>query len=227
MLPLAGYLDRISARSGEPVAVKVSSEAREPYHADLVQVIHADPNPQGPGMKLRPVPCGFAGAYPSRVQPVCPGSYGVVDQGLVVPEGGAIRVRVQPGLLSAPQPVLALGGTVLLVAGDGCRLEVDGRLVAAVPAPMLERRWYELEARFAGGRAMLAQRALQRTWGVADGGTGDGVAAPPGGPRLLLAADEAGGRALRWPAGRPGPARPGRHAHGRMGLLGRHRHGRD
>lgn len=194
MLPLAGYLDRISARSGEPVAVKVSSAAREPYHADLVQIIHADPNPQGPGMKLRPVPCGFAGAYPSRVQPVCPGSYGVVDQGLVVPEGGAIRVRVQPGLLSAPQPVLALGGTVLLVAGDGCRLEVDGRLVAAVPAPMLERRWYELEARFAGGRAMLAQRALQRTWGVADGGTGDGVAAPPGGPRLLLAADEAGGR---------------------------------
>ena len=194
MLPLAGYLDRISARSGEPVAVKVSSAAREPYHADLVQIIHADPNPQGPGMKLRPVPCGFAGAYPSRVQPVCPGSYGVVDQGLVVPEGGAIRVRVQPGLLSAPQPVLALGGTVLLVAGDGCRLEVDGRLVAAVPAPMLERRWYELEARFAGGRAMLAQRALQRTWGVADGGTGDGVAAAPGGPRLLLAADEAGGR---------------------------------
>jgi len=192
MLPLAGYLDRISARPGEPVAVKVSSTAREPYHADFVQIIHADPNPQGPGMKLRPVPCGFAGAYPSRVQPVCPGSYGVVDQGLAVPEGGAIRVRVQPGLLSAPQPVLALGGTVLLLSGDGCRLEVDGRLVAAVPAPMLERRWYELEARFASGRVRLAQRALQRTWGVDDGGTGDGVAALPGGPRLLLAADETG-----------------------------------
>ena len=194
MVPLVGYLDRWSARPGEAIAVKVSSTAGLPYAADLVRIIHADPNPAGPGMKLEAVASAFAGSYPSRPQAVQPGSYGVVDAALAVPEGGAIRVRLQPGLLSAPQPVLALGGMVLRASAHGARLEVDGVACCTVPAPMLERCWYEIEARFAAGAVHLAQRALQTSWGVADSGEAVGAAVPPRGERLLIAADPAAGR---------------------------------
>ena len=193
-VPLVGYLDRWSARAGEAIAVKVSSALGEPYAADLVRIIHADPNPDGPGMKLEPVPSAWAGRYPSRTQAVVPGSYGVVDAALAVPEGGALRVRVQPGLLAAAQPVLALGGAVLRASAQGVRLEVDGAEVCTVAAPMLERCWYEIEARFAGGEVWLSQRALQTSWGVADSGEAAGRAQPPSGERLLIAADAQGGR---------------------------------
>ena len=194
MVPLVGYLERISGRPGDRIGVKVSSQVHDPYAADLVRIIHADPNPAGPGMKLEPVPCAFAGGYPSRPQMVTPGSYGVVDTRLGVPEGGAIRVRVQPGHLDRPQPVLALGEAVLLVGAAGASLTVGGSTVSAVAAPMLERCWYELIATFAGGRVHLAQHALQRSWGVDDSGEADGEAAPPSGERLWIAADPAGGR---------------------------------
>ncbi|MEJ1978530.1 MAG: N,N-dimethylformamidase beta subunit family domain-containing protein [Acetobacteraceae bacterium] len=194
MVPLVGYVDRLSARPGEAIAVKVSSQLGTPYAADLVRIIHADPNPAGPGMKLVEVPSGFAGSYPSRVQTVTLGSYGVVDAAFALPADSAITLRVQPGLLKAPQPVLALGGTVLRVAADGARLEVDGALVCSVPAPMLERAWYELRVVFHAGTVRLTQTALQRNWGVEDTGATDGIAAPPSGDRLLLAADAQGGR---------------------------------
>ncbi len=194
MVPLVGYLDRVSGRPGEQIGVKVSSQLGMPYTADLVWIIHADPNPSGPGMKLEDVPCGFAGQYPSRAQPVDRGSYAVVDAILAVPEGGAIRLRVQPGLLAAPQPVLSLGGAVLRVSGAGALLEVDGAVAAAVAAPMLERCWYELQATFSRGQVRLAQRALQRSWGVDDSGEAAGAGGLPAGGRLLFAADADGGR---------------------------------
>ncbi len=194
MVPLIGYLDRLSARPGETIAVKVSSQASGPYAADMVRIIHADPNPAGPGMKLEEVACGFAGRFPSRMQSAHPGSFAVVDAVLAVPEGGAVRVRVQPGLLDAPQPVLALGRTVLQVTAEGARLLVDGAVAAAVAAPILERCWYELTAVFGGGRVHLKQVALARSWGVADSGEAEGGAELPAGNQLLIAADSAGGR---------------------------------
>jgi N,N-dimethylformamidase len=193
MVPLIGYLDRLSARPGEAIAVKVSSQLAAPYTADLVRIIHADPNPAGPGMKLEPTPSGCAGSYKSRAQPVSPGSYGVVDAQLAVPEGGAIRLRVQPGLLKAPQPVLALGALVLRVSAEGARLE-QGDAMVAVAAPMLERCWYEITAVFKAGQVTLTQTALQTSWGVADSGQATGAAALPAGDTLLFAADPDGGR---------------------------------
>ncbi len=194
MVPLVGYLDRWSARPGEAIAVKVSSAIGEPYAADLVRIIHADPNPAGPGMKLEAVASAFAGMYPSRAQPVTPGSYGVVEAVPAVVDGGAVRVRVQPGLLAAAQPVLALGGMVLRVAAEGASVAVDGKTVCAVAAPMLERCWYELKARFEGGAVHLAQRALETSWGVVDSGDATGSAPAPGSGVLLIGADPDGGR---------------------------------
>ena len=51
-LPLSGYADRLSARPGESLDIKVSSLSQQPYQASLVRVRYADPNPEGPGVKL-------------------------------------------------------------------------------------------------------------------------------------------------------------------------------
>ena len=97
MVPLIGYLDRFSARPSERIAVKVSSQLDRPYRADFVQIIHADANPAGPGIKFEDVPAAFAGTYPSRFQPVHLGSCGVVAliNPVALPDPRTIVVRVQ------------------------------------------------------------------------------------------------------------------------------------
>ena len=122
MVPLTGYVDRFSARPGEQIAVKVSSQLDRPYQADLVRIVHADANPAGPGIKIEEVPAAFAGTYPSRFQPVHLGSCGVVlpAEPLVLPNPCTIVVRVQPWPLDGrPQTILAIeGGPALSVAGS-------------------------------------------------------------------------------------------------------------
>jgi N,N-dimethylformamidase len=173
MVPLIAYVDRISARPGERIAVKVSSQLDGPYRADLVRIIHADPNPAGPGIKLEEIPTKFAGTYESRFQPIHSGSCGVVaaPQPLTLPDPCTIVLRVQPWLIEErPQTVLAIeDGPVLSVAAEGARLELGGDWVQ-IAAPMLKRRWYELRVVADGRRLCLRQTALQRSWGVADSG---------------------------------------------------------
>ena len=48
-IPLSGYTDRLSARPGDMVEVRVSSLSLKPFQASLVRVRYADPNPEGPG----------------------------------------------------------------------------------------------------------------------------------------------------------------------------------
>jgi N,N-dimethylformamidase len=173
VVPLIGYLDRFSGRPGERIAVKVSSRFDRPYRADLVRVIHGDPNPAGPGMKIEELPAAFAGEYPSRFQPVHSGSCGIVTAStpIALPGRCTIVVRVQPWLLDGrPQTGLAIdGGLTLCVAAEGAVLEAGGGRVQ-VPAPILTRRWYELRIIASEGRLRLRQTALQRSWGVADSG---------------------------------------------------------
>ena len=77
MVPLIGYVDRFSARTGERIAVKVSSRLAEPYRADLVRIIHGDANPAGHRRKFEEVAATFAETYPSRFQPAYSGSCGM------------------------------------------------------------------------------------------------------------------------------------------------------
>ena len=113
MVPLIGYVDRFSARPGERIAVKVSSQLGEPYRADLVRIIHGDANPAGPGLKFEELPAPFAGTYKSRFQPVHSGSCGIVVAAapLALPDPCTIVVRVQPWLPDERrQTVLAIDG---------------------------------------------------------------------------------------------------------------------
>jgi N,N-dimethylformamidase len=182
VVPLVGYLDRLSARPGERIEVKVSSTLAAPYQADLVRIIHGDANPAGPGLKLIELPSAFSGSYPSRFQPIHQGSCGVIvpPAPLALPDPCTIVVRVQPWLLGErPQTVLAIdGGIALSVTAEGAILDAgDSRVQVA--APMLERRWYELRVMISSGRLRLRQTALQRSWGVADSGEAE-IAGSPG-----------------------------------------------
>ncbi|MDP6688445.1 MAG: hypothetical protein QF384_03000, partial [Alphaproteobacteria bacterium] len=67
MIPLIGYTNRLSGRSGDSIEFKVSSIAHEPFTAQLFRSISADPNPMGPGIIERPVASSLDGNhYPSR-----------------------------------------------------------------------------------------------------------------------------------------------------------------
>jgi N,N-dimethylformamidase len=81
MVPLTGYVDRLSARPGDRLSVKVSCDAGETYRASLVRIINGDPNPEGGGVKEEALEAGFAGEYPSRVQPIHSGSYVEIEAG--------------------------------------------------------------------------------------------------------------------------------------------------
>src|SRR5215471_18503542 len=143
MVPLIGYVDRLSARPGEQIAVKVSSQLDQPYRADLVRINHGDANPAGPGIKLEEIPAGFAGTYASRFQPIHSGSCGVATPAnlLPFPDPCTIVLRVQPSLLDGrPQTVLAIdGGPALSVAAEGASVELGSDRIQ-VAAPMLKRR---------------------------------------------------------------------------------------
>lgn len=179
MVPLIGYLDRFSARPGERLEVKVSSALAGPYDADLVRIRHADPNPAGPGMKLLPVQAGFAGRYPSRVQPVHRGSWGQV-RGRIETDGVfTLLLRIQPWLLrDAPQTVLALdcGGQrlALRLTRQGIAAEA-GTSRCTIAAPPLPRRWYEVLLTVGDGRLRLSQRPLRSAWGAQDTGEAEAV----------------------------------------------------
>ncbi len=199
-VPLIGYTDTFSARAGGRIAVKVSSASDAPYQADLVRLFSADPNPNGPGMRMEPVPAAFAGSYPSRWQPIHAGSCGVIDaKGLLLDGEWTLSVNVQPWRLieGVRQAVLALEAEpafCLYVSRAGAVLRI-GDAECRVAVPMLERRWYTLHATARDGVVRLTQTALRADWGVDGAGEAMLTDVPMPGPirRVILGADAQGG----------------------------------
>jgi N,N-dimethylformamidase len=181
VVPLIGYVDRFSARPGERISVKVSSQLGDPYRADLVRIVHGDANPAGPGLKFDEIAAPFAGTYPSRFQPVHAGSCGIVtaEKPLALVDPCTIIVRVQPWLPDDHrESVLAIDrGLTLWVTAAGAGLSL-GNAELRLAATMLKRRWYELRIIFEAGRVRLRQTALQRSWGVIDSGEAELTGSP-------------------------------------------------
>ncbi len=156
MLALTGYTDRLSAAAGERIAFKVSSQAAGPYRASLARVVHADPNPAGPGVKLEDLTGRFSVERPSRVQPIALGSYARVDAAAALSLGGPLTVAalVWPTLARGEQCVVsrwdeaARAGWALLVGPEGvtARVGVAGSapLVLATGRPLALRRWHRV-----------------------------------------------------------------------------------
>jgi N,N-dimethylformamidase len=70
---LLGYSDPLTARPGDRVSFMVSSLAPR-FTARLVRLIHGDPDPAGPGIKMQPFPSAFEGEYDGMKQSIPLGS---------------------------------------------------------------------------------------------------------------------------------------------------------
>ncbi len=194
MIPLTGYTDRLSAAAGERIAFKVSSAAAGPYRASLARVVHADPNPAGPGVKMVDLASRFAIERPSRIQPLALGSYARVDAAAALPITGPLTV------VALIWPTLAAPGEQCVIsrwdegAGAGWALSVGpagvtARVGVAGAAPLT----------LSSGRPVTL-RAWQRIWMVID---------PAAAVLRVGQVPLAGGSPLETQAPLPTAARPG------------------
>ncbi len=186
MLPLTGYTDRFSAAPGGKIAFKISSAFEEAYAVDVVRIIHGDPNPDGPGIKLKPVETSIAGSYPSRFQPTHLGSYAIVDNGpaLRVPGAFSVAATIWPTLPNkGPQAVISKwdpdtgAGFSLEIGPDGASFAAGdgagGEKRVVVGKPLRRHRWYRLVATHdpATGTLTVSQQPLRVSHGTDDSGT--------------------------------------------------------
>ena len=160
--PLLGYADRLSARPGDEVQIKVSSALLGSYQASLVRIVSADPNPDGIGIVEHDVESDFQGSYPARSQDFTPGSYmaAKLPDTATLPKEFFVSAKIWPTLISrGSQIVFSIGSAnvgstfrmglnesgqpeagVLLANGDW--------VTAFLPVKIRERKWADLWASY-------------------------------------------------------------------------------
>ena len=146
-IPLLAYADRLSARPGEKVAFKVSSDGPEPFTVRLTRSISADPNPAGAGIVEEDVPGDFAPSYPSRRQSFNPGSYVKVNGVPEIRGDFSVSVRIWPTLPGErDQVILSRGALEILLDASGAPAVRFGDATVATGRPLLARHWYTITA---------------------------------------------------------------------------------
>ncbi|MBW4720441.1 LamG domain-containing protein [Saccharothrix obliqua] len=172
---LLGYADRVSAAPGEALAFMVSAEGVAEYTTELLRLRHTDDDPDGPGVRVEPVPGAWRGTHRGHVQRTRLGSHIAVRDahGATTGDGGfAVAAYVHPThVTGGPQAVIArwndgARGYALGIDGEG-RATLwlgDGTRETAVhaDAPLELHRWYGVAASYdpATGRAVLVTRPL-------------------------------------------------------------------
>ena len=151
-MKLVGYTDRLSVAPGENISFMVSSEPAT-YRADVVELIHGDVNPAGPGLKARPVTSTVSGEYAGKYQGLYPGSYVLIPfaNGLWLEGSFTFHTWIR-----ATTPDKSLQTLISFTSADGADFAV--RLVAgrlsvqmgrkSVPAtveqPVTSNAWYSV-----------------------------------------------------------------------------------
>lgn len=157
VLPITGYLDRVSARPGGMIEAKVSAQGGGRFAADVVRILCADPNPDGPGLIYEPQDFGLEPDYPARHQPIDLGSYAVVAESAVpVAPQLTFACLVQPWLLRDTPSVIAAAqdtagrGWRVEITSDALRFVVTGDAEAAIEVPVTVawRGWLHVWAGF-------------------------------------------------------------------------------
>ena len=188
---------------------------RPSYEVRLVQLIHGDTNPSGPGFKQRLVPSAIDGSYPGKRELIHSGSYlEVALDGVDLSRALTFCAFVQATnpVAGAPQ-VIASQGTPLEGVGWALALSAEGELqvigagdVVARLGPLQRWQWYlvavSLQAAAAGSRTSgTAWRRPLRAWPddpaaeVTFSAGFAGVLPAPAAPLLLAAARDSAGRA--------------------------------
>ena len=166
LIPLLGYTDRLSGRPGHTIEFKVSSYADEPYHASLVRIISADPNPAGPGLIEEHIDIAFGGMFPSRPQAFYPGSYASIEVGTMFE---SLRSFTIVATIWSTTPDKGVQGVIS--CGDVLNLGIDERgcvtvtcqgAVQSTGEAVKTRRWYHIWTTYdvASNRLSVGQQAL-------------------------------------------------------------------
>lgn len=183
-MTIVGYTDRLSVAPGEEIRFMVSCE-RPRYDVRLVQLIHGDTNPEGPGFKQRPVASAIDGSRPGKRESIHGGSWFEAALGGVHlspaltfcafvqatnPVAGVVQVIASQG-----QPLDGAGWALALSARGELQVIGAGEVVARL-GPMRRWQWYLVAlslqdgdagaARDGGGTAVAgtAWRWPVRTW---------------------------------------------------------------
>src|SRR5579862_4487462 len=108
-MDLIGYTNRLDAGPGEAVDFMVSSAVGS-FDVEIVQLIHGDPNPSGPGFKSRAIE-QLCQQVPGLPRSFPRGSYVVApaDCEIGVANGFSVTAWVYPTLLGTRQGLISLG----------------------------------------------------------------------------------------------------------------------
>ena len=160
---LVGYSNRLSVAPGETIDFMVSS-AHAAYEAEIVRLVHGDPNPLGPGLVEHNVETPVRGRYPGRNQSIHTGSHITVEDGPSVRftssftfQGWIFPTTPDKGVQGlVTKWLLAVPAGFALVISEGA-LEFwlankTGRVArVGTGARLRERTWYFIAATFDAG----------------------------------------------------------------------------
>lgn len=202
---LTGYTDRLSARPGETLSFMVSTDAPV-FKAEIVRLLHGDTDPRGPGRREFTVGTAADGEYQGGEQPLFPGSCVTIgDQpGLELAGDFTVFAWICPTRPASGEQVI-LSKEAPDKAGYALGLTDTGRLFLRLgaariegAAPVLERRWHWVAARYEArtGSARLSAGLHARDLSVAGelAGAGHLPQATGSDAPLLIAASMASGR---------------------------------
>ncbi|MBL9035571.1 MAG: N,N-dimethylformamidase [Rhodospirillaceae bacterium] len=165
---LLAYTDKLSAKPGDLIQVKVSSPHSGKYRARLVRMICGDDSADGPGFKTEPVKGVAESEHAARFQPVPLGSYAAIkDRKGFALASFSLAAFIWPTRLDKGEAQCILGNwDAANASGYALYLDAQGRIALRVgesapvtlEAPLLSRHWYRVAASFdaKSGRVTLA-----------------------------------------------------------------------
>lgn len=179
-ITLTGYCDRFSVKPGEEIKFMVSAEGTERAEAQLVQLIHGDETPGGPGFLEKEVPAPIDGAQTVFQQFTQAGSFArVVDPEChlavegsftlwayiwpTTPEKGRQGILTRWSVMTNRGYALGINetGSLEFWVGDGRKVESVRAEVGLNP-----RQWYLVAASYerSSGQVLLYQKSLENRY---------------------------------------------------------------
>ena len=167
---LTGYADKFSVHPGDKIRFYVNCDGPTEYQAEIVQMIHGDTNPRGPGFQERSLKTKADATYPGRPQIVHSGSYGFVAAAPMLDlESFTLQCWIWPTTPKTHPQYWRHGAQGLLTRwSDGkgyglfineagfAELRINGKIVTS-QHPLRDHAWHFLAASYdaATGEAVL------------------------------------------------------------------------
>lgn len=167
---LTGYADLFSVNPGGKIRFHVNCNGPSEYKAEIVQVIHGDTNPRGPGMIETTIPTPVNKTYKGRPQIIHSGSYGYVADHPQFHTGSfTLQCWIWPTTPKTHPRYWKHGSQGLVTHWSGSKgyglflneagcveLRIDGETITT-GAPVRDHAWHFIAATYdaATGKAML------------------------------------------------------------------------